>query len=100
MSAFQAYGGAYEHDGGGYSWSCYATTRVYEIRRREHAPLPKAPNGRKWIAPVQQDYEDLVACLVDEAVEQFSQILLQVKPQQRTVRTPARREAEVASAAA
>jgi len=79
MSAFQAYAGAYEFDGGAFSWRCYATARVYEVRQRGHAPLPRAPHGRKWVAPVQQAYEQAVECLVDDTVEEFSQILLQVE---------------------
>ena len=79
MSAFQAYTGAYEINGEAYDWRCYATARVYEIRRREHGPVPEAPTGRKWISPVQQRCEP-VSCLVDASVEDYSHILLQVQP--------------------
>ena len=88
MSAFQSYAGAYKHEGGVYDWRCYATAPVYEIRCRDHAPFPAAPKGRKWASPAQQDHEIMVACLVDDAVEEFSQILLQVNPQlEEPVRT-------------
>ena len=80
MSAFQAYTGAYEINGEAYDWRCYATARVYEIRRSEHGPVPAAPTGRKWISPVQQRCEHAVNCLVDASVEDYSQILLQVQP--------------------
>ena len=100
MSAFQAYAGAYEHEGALFSWRCYATARVYAIRHNAHAPFPKAPKGRKWVSPAQQDYEQVVGCLVDEAVEDFSQILLQVNPQpQSAVRSVARRELAASAAA-
>jgi hypothetical protein len=85
MPAFQAYAGDYEFDGKRFSWRCYATTRLYEIRSADHAPFPQAPQGRKWMSPVQQDYERTVGCLVDEAVEDFSQILLQVSPKPAAV---------------
>ncbi|CAN7398554.1 hypothetical protein LJR219_002476 [Phenylobacterium sp. LjRoot219] len=98
MSAFQAYAGAYEFDGGAYAWRCYATARIHEIRRREHGPPPPPPTGRKWVAPARQGPDcsngQDVSCLVDEAVDEFSQILLQVQPQARA----ARRDAEAASA--
>ncbi len=81
MSAFQAYAGAYEHGGAAFSWRCYATTRIYEVRRSDHAPFPRAPDGRKWLSPAQHDHEPVVGCLVDERVDDFSQILLQVNPQ-------------------
>lgn len=100
MSAFQAYAGAYEFDGGAFGWRCYATARVYEIRSGEHAPFPKPPQGRKWVAPPRQDYEPDVSCLVDEAVEEFSQILLQVQPHPEAAARPAQRRAEAAGATA
>lgn len=99
MSAFQAYAGAYEFDGGAYAWRCYATARIHEVRRREHGPPPPPPQGRKWVAPARQslasgDKAPDVSCLVDETVDEFSQILLQVQPQLRA----ALRDAEAASA--
>jgi hypothetical protein len=92
MSAFQAYAGAYEHEGGAFAWRCYATARIHEIRRREHGPLPRPPLGRKWLTPARQgpEIEQNISCLVDETVEEFSQILLQMQA--------ALREAEAASA--
>ncbi len=101
MSAFQAYAGDYEFAGDAFNWRCYATARVYEIRRVDHAPFPKAPRGRKWISPAQQDYEQPVGCLVDESVNDFSQILLQVQATGKTAaRTARAAAAEVQTAAA
>jgi hypothetical protein len=79
MSAFQAYAGAYEHDGQLVDWRCYATTRVHAVRRRDHAPLPNAPAGRKWLwqSPLRQEPE--VGWLVDETAGDFSHILLQIQ---------------------
>jgi hypothetical protein len=99
MSAFQAYAGAYEHQGASYSWRCYATARVYEIRHSDHGPFPKAPNGRKWIAPEQRTYDQLVGCLVDEGVEEFSQILLQVDPRPQPAARAGRHAPESVAAA-
>lgn len=79
MSAFQSYAGAYEFDGGDFAWRCYSTARVYEVRRSEHAPFPCPPTGRKWVLPERSRHAPDVVCLVDEAVEEFSQILLQVE---------------------
>ena len=101
MSAFQAYAGAYEYDGASFGWRCYATARVYAIRHSAHAPFPAPPQGRKWIFPAQQDYKQVVGCMVDEAVEDFSQILLQVTPPPQAASRPAvRREPALTSAAA
>ena len=80
MSAFQCYAGAYEFGGGDFAWRCYATARVYDVRRSEHAPFPGPPSGCKWVLPAPRNHAPDVACLVDEAVEDFSQILLQVEP--------------------
>lgn len=81
MSAFQSYAGAYEFRGGRFTWRCYATTRVYGVRSADHGPLPKAPEGKKWIrlSPHQHGAAE-VGWLVDETVVEFSQILLQVQP--------------------
>jgi hypothetical protein len=100
MSAFQPYAGAYEFDGGAYGWRCYATARVYEIRSGAHAPFPRPPQGRKWVAAPRKTYEPDAVCLVDEAVEEFSQILLQVQPDLQPAVRAAQRRAEVASATA
>lgn len=101
MSAFQAYAGDYECDGAAFSWRCYATARVYEIRRADQAPFPRAPKGRKWISPERQDYEQQVGCLVDDDVTDFSQILLQVQAASPSVARAVRlRSDEVATAAA
>lgn len=88
MSAFQSYAGAYEFDGGDFAWSCYATARVYEVRHSEHAPFPSAPHGCKWVLPEKTRHAPDVVCLVDEAVEEFSQILLQVVAQPRICSQP------------
>jgi hypothetical protein len=79
LSAFQAYAGAYGHEHQLYRWSCYATSRVYEVRSVEHLPLPAPPVGRKWVTTA-RDREPAVAWLVDDATAEFSQILLQIKP--------------------
>lgn len=100
MSAFQAYTGAYDFAGSSYGWRCYATTRVYQIRESGHGPFPQAPTGRKWLIQPRQNYEPAVGCLVDEIVEDFSQILLQVQPHAQPAARTAERLAEVASAAA
>lgn len=99
MSAFQAYAGAYEFEGGAYAWRCYATARIHEVRRREHGPLPRPPHGRKWVSaadlsPARHAAPE-VSCLVDETVEEFSQILLQVQPEPRNFLV---RDAEPAAA--
>lgn len=80
MSAFQSYAGAYEFRGGRFTWRCYATARVYGVRRAEHAPLPFAPDGKKWVRQPPHHHAPDVAWLVDATVEEFSQILLQVEP--------------------
>lgn len=77
MSAFQAYTGAYGHDEQLFRWSCYATSRVYEVRSFEHLPLPDAPQGRKWVT-LAHDRDPAAAWLVDDATADFSQILLQI----------------------
>lgn len=79
MSAFQAYAGGYEFEGVPYAWRCYATVRVHAIRSLDHGPFPRPPEGLKWTAPVQQQHERQVACLLDEGVVDFSLILLQVQ---------------------
>jgi hypothetical protein len=80
MSAFQAYAGAYEFEGEAFNWRCYATARVHAVRRREHAPFPSAPPGRKWLWRSSQRLEPVVAWLVDEWADEFSHMLLQVQP--------------------
>jgi hypothetical protein len=89
MSAFQAYAGAYEFRGESYRWRCYATTRVHAVRHSDHRPLPKAPPGRKWLKQSPLHHEPNVAWLVDEGVEDFSHILLQMvaEPGSAPVRT-------------
>jgi hypothetical protein len=99
MSAFQAYAGAYDFDGGSYSWRCYATARVYAIRKSEHTPFPTAPEGLKWVTPARQEQQ--VDCLVEDGVGEFSQILLQVQAQPEASLAPqTRQRAEAASATA
>jgi hypothetical protein len=81
MSAFQAYAGAYEFGGASYRWQCYATTRVYDVRKREHGPFPPAPHGKKWVSLESRRNADLdLTWLVDETTADFSQILAQVEP--------------------
>lgn len=79
MSAFQAYAGAYEHRGRRVRWRCYATVRIYDLRRSEHAPLPPAPAGKKWTGHPPHSRDTEVHWMVDESVADFSQILLQVE---------------------
>lgn len=100
MSAFQAFAGAYEFAGKSYSWQCYATVRIHEIRQFGHAPFPSTPTGRKWLAAPRQPYEPDVRFLVDMSVEEFSQILLQVQPHSPPAARPPERRGEAASAAA
>ena len=83
MSAFQAYAGEYEYGDQSFSWRCYATARVHAVRRREHAPFPKAPSGRKWLWQSPLHHEPEVGWLVDETAEGFSHILLQIQQQQQ-----------------
>jgi len=80
MSAFQAYGGAYEHQGKAIRWRCYATAPVYEVRTDQHMPLPAPPEGRKWLMRSRYKNDVTFGWLVDGATEDFSQILLQVEP--------------------
>jgi len=96
MSAFQAYAGAYEHEGDLFRWRCYATTRVHDLRRTDHCPLPPAPEGRTWMLQKPDRKAAAVAWLVDQSVTEFSQILLQVEP----AAEPARGEPAAASVAA
>src|SRR5690349_4981972 len=79
MPAFQSYGGSYEFGGAARAWRCYATTRVLEVRRRDHGPFPAPPLGCKWVHPAQRSFEPPVACLVEASVEDFSLILVQVQ---------------------
>lgn len=81
MPAFQSYAGSYEFDGAKHHWRCYATTRVLEIRSREHDPCPPAPHGCKWVRPTQRSFEPPVACLVEAIVDEFSLMLVQVQSQ-------------------
>lgn len=90
MSAFQSYAGAYEFDGCDFAWRCYATTRVYEVRRSEHTPFPSALSGRKWVLSERTRLAPDVVCLVDETVDEFSQILLQVEEMPRLSPQPPR----------
>jgi hypothetical protein len=78
MPAFQPYAGAYQSREGGVSWRCYATARIHGVRRVEHGPLPTAPTGKKWIRRADRDAGPAIAWLVDDAVAEFSQILLQI----------------------
>lgn len=86
MSAFIAYGGAYEFAGRQYRWRCYATARVHEIRKREHGPSPLPPEGLQWVASEGRRGDPEVICLMDESVGEFSQMLVQVEPQMRAAR--------------
>lgn len=80
MSAFQPYAGEDEYDGGMIRWRCYATARVHGVHPAEDQPLPRPPKGKKWLRPAEGRRNSVVACLVDEHVTEFSQILLQIEP--------------------
>jgi hypothetical protein len=84
MSAFQAYGGSYDYDGRSFTWRCYATARVYEVRMSDHAPLPPAPRGKKWVSRARHNGDADFGWLIDTGTDEFSHILLQVEPQRRT----------------
>ena len=88
MSAFLAYGGAYEFGGRQYRWRCYATARVYEIRKQEHGPSPQTPEGLRWISPQRRRGDPEVLWLMDEDSDDFSQMLVQVEQQARASRPP------------
>ena len=93
MSAFLAYGGAYEFDGREYRWRCYATARVHALRIREHGPNPMPPRGLKWITTRSRHVgEPELSWLLDEDIGDFSQILVQVEPL-----AAARRESKLAA---
>jgi hypothetical protein len=81
MSAFSAYDGAYEFNGDQYSWRCYATARVHELRKGDHAPFPKPPAGKKWITVRGRRQSDqTLTLLLDESITDFSQMLVQIEP--------------------
>jgi len=81
MSAFLAYGGAYEFEGREYRWRCYATARVHAVRKREHGPQPQPPRGLKWITVEgRHKAEAELSWLLDENTTEFSQMLAQVEP--------------------
>ena len=98
MAAFQAFFGSYEHRGETYSWSCFATTRFYDVRRSDHGPPPEASPGLTWRTPLQPAYEDPVVCLVDAGAKDFSQIVMQVHARPRAA--PGDPGASMTSAAA
>jgi hypothetical protein len=79
MSAFQPYAGEYEDNGGTVRWRCYATAPVHGVRPAEPRPLPSPPAGKKWVKPEEGRRGAVVACLVDDWVTEFSQILLQIE---------------------
>ena len=95
MSAFQAYGGAYEHNGRSFGWRCYATARVYEVRLSEHVPFDGAPRGKKWVRKTRHKGDVEFGWLVDAGTDGFSHILLQVEQREERQAMPAedRREA-------
>jgi hypothetical protein len=79
MSAFQSYEGAYSFHGRDFRWRCYATARLHALRRTDHAPLPNPPQGMKWLTPSNSRVGLEVALLVDQDVDEISQILLQME---------------------
>ena len=81
MSSFQPYAGSYQVDEVRYDWRCYATTRLYDLRRPEHAAVVPASDGRTWAPAVEgPDPERRLFALVDEGADQFSLMLVQVRP--------------------
>jgi hypothetical protein len=78
VSAFQSYAGAYEFCGKEVRWRCYANARLHGLRRADHAPLPAAPNGKKWLSLARDRVDPDVKVLVDQDVEEISQILLRI----------------------
>lgn len=81
MAAYQPYAGEYEYDGVVYRWRCYATAPIHQVRSRGHRPWPSAPPGRKWVYQTRHSHGPDVAWLVDQTLDDFSHILLQVVPQ-------------------
>jgi len=79
MSAFQPYAGEYDYGGGTVRWRCYATAPVHGVLPAENRPLPSPPQGQKWLNPAEGPRRAPFACLVDETVTEFSQILLQME---------------------
>lgn len=78
MTAFLAYGGDVEVDKATYRWSCYATQRIYEIRALD-PDLPRAPEGRKWVARRQHGQSgERIAMMIDDATGEFSHMLAQI----------------------
>lgn len=80
MSAFKAYGGAYEHEGRPFIWRCYATARVLEVRASAHIPKSKPPRGFKWVRRSRHKGDEEFGWLVEAPTDGFSHILLQVEP--------------------
>lgn len=81
MSAFLSYAGAYEYNGRQYQWRCYATARVHGLRKREHGPNPKPPQGLDWVAVrSRHEGEPELSWLVEKGAAEFSQMLVQVEP--------------------
>jgi hypothetical protein len=81
MSSFQPYAGSYEIDDVRYDWRCYATARLYDLRRPEHAAVPPASLGRAWIAAAEgPDDQQALYALVDEGADEVSLMLVQVRP--------------------
>lgn len=79
MSAFQPYAGAYGVCDKVVRWRCYATARLHGLRRQVDAPMPAPPAGLKWLRPARDRDGVEVALLVDQAVNEVSQILLQIE---------------------
>lgn len=78
MAAFQPYTGAYRDEREAYSWSCYATCPVYEVRAFRPG-LPPPPADRKWVRMLQYGQRGpQLAMLVDHRTADFSQMLAQI----------------------
>ena len=95
MSSFQSYTGEYSSGGRRYRWRCYATARVYELRRADHVPLPPAPEGKAWAWRSQREGEPQAAWLVDADLPQLSHMLVQFEPLGDLIERPEPRHVEI-----
>jgi hypothetical protein len=78
MAAFNPYSGAYVSEGREFSWRCYSTTHVHDMRLMEHRSFDPVP-GRQWVEiQTRHPREPKVAFLVDGGAGDFSQMLTQV----------------------
>jgi hypothetical protein len=100
MAAFSPYRGAYLFGGQNYAWRCYATTRVYDARLRDHTPSDPPPAGRRWLSSGRRPAETGIVWLVDAEVLDFSHILSSVEATGGPVPPPSNQRRRRAVAAA